>query len=289
MYPKRYWALVGPPESSKSTFAAAVAKPPVYALNADGRFDQVRGLINGPVIIADRQFALDPLHIHDGAQAAAWEQAVETIIVDPVTRIYSVNSRRAGMMNRLGIRKTKDGYTDNKNRAAVMVDKADAMATLANLVSLGPDVFYIWHIRVGGRNAEGQLDERETISEMERANLAGSINVWLSFQRDDARGVFGVTVDKARDNNGRKANTGFTLWDKPGNFWAGTGDRLDRLIYTSFTGQDEAVKWGMEQLGNDDPGEIQGLYDHVKSETGPKTASEMWVAWVQHIDEISNN
>lgn len=47
-YPPRLWALVGRPESGKSTFAAQM-RVPLLAIDADHRFAEVVHLVDGDV------------------------------------------------------------------------------------------------------------------------------------------------------------------------------------------------------------------------------------------------
>lgn len=276
-YPSRNWALISlGAEAGKSTFVAANARTPAYVIDSDNRFDSVEGLADGEIRYPQNKLGTwHPLRIREQAEEVALSSNVESIVVDSVTKIFSHHARTGSMRNRYGV--------GNQNKASEMIAKSDVMASLRDLSMFAQDVYYIWHETEGIDNL-GQEVVRDMISDVERERLLTSINVILKFKRENGR--YGVTVASARDLSGRRANVGFTMWDHEDNYWRGAARRLERLIYTSFSGPTEATKWMGEQLGNDDPGEMRDLYEHIKSERQPEKPGQMWVAVIREVDRL---
>lgn len=276
-YPTRNWALVSVgAEAGKSTFVAANARTPAYVIDSDNRFDGVQGLADGEVLYpATPQGKIVPLDISEQAEDAIFNRGVQSVVVDSVTKIYSLHARRGFMRNRSG--------RGNKNKASEMISKSDAMTVLRDIAAYGTDLYYIWH-ETAGVDASGQSEVRAMISQVEMDRLFTSINAILRFKRENGR--YAITVERVRDFGGRPANARFTIWDSPGNYWQGGAARLERLMYTSFSGQKEAIRWMGEQLGNEDPAEMENLYEHIKSERAPESPSQMWVAVVEETDRL---
>jgi len=275
----RHWALISHgAEAGKSTFIAANARAPIFVVDTDSRFSAVEALVQGEVIYPtqtrnSRALAEEIMETFDKGDGRGFR----TLAWDSLTKLYSIHARLAYMRNREGLQ---------KNKAAGMIDKSNAMTIARDLAILGTDCYFVWHT-TSGVDGMGQTEVRDMISSVERERLMTSVNVTLEFEH--SRGQYGVKVVTARDFAGRKANTGFTLWDEPGNYWAGAADRLERLIYTSFVNPDEAIDWAVYQYKDKlstevMPDEMMGEYEHLKEKVQPQSASEMWVAWVQHID-----
>ena len=271
---KRQWAFRSAgAEQGKSTLMAAIARAPVMVVDTDNRFDAVEALVDGEVLYATQarnisDLAEELLDLFD-------KHHYKTLMWDSLTKLYSIHARLPWMAARAG---------KIKNRASAMIDKSNAMTVARDLAILGTDCFYAWHT-TSGVDGTGKLETRDMISATEHSRLMTSINVTLECMAEN--GQYGVTVVSARDFGGRKANTGFTIWDRPGNYWKGTADYLERLMYTSFASADEACRWAIEELGQGEIGEMRGEYDHLKEKIQPPSAAVMWVVWIQHIDEIN--
>lgn len=275
----RHWALISHgAEAGKSTFIAANARPPIMVVDTDSRFGAVEALVGGgaDAVIYPKQtrnsraLAEEIMEVFDG-------RGFRTLAWDSLTKLYSIHARLAYMRNREGL---------TKNKAAGMIDKSNAMTIARDLAILGTDCYFVWHT-TKGVDGMGQMEVRDMISTVERERLMTSVNVTLEFVVSE--GQYAVKVVSARDFAGRKANTGFTIWDEPGNYWANVANDLERLIYTSFINPDEAIDWAVfqfqEKLGKEVMAdEMMGEYEHVKESIQPQSASDMWVAWVQHID-----
>lgn len=278
-YPTRNWALISlGAGAGKSTFVAANCKPPIFVIDSDNRFDSVQALVpdDGQVHIASRKARINPLDMLDETEAMVLEGDIESIAVDSVTKIYSMHARRGSMRNRQG--------RGAKNKASEMIAKADAMAIIMDLAAFGTDIYYIWH-ETRGVDSKGKEGVRGMISEVERERLMTSVNVILKFFRENGR--YGLFVDYARDYGGVPANIGFTMYDYPGNYWRGAGERLERLIYTRFKNQDDAINWGKAQLDEAKANvNVASLYEQTKRETKPKDAAQMWVAWITAVDAV---
>lgn len=289
-YGTRHWALVSSTYGEgKSTFIAANSIAPVYCIDSDGRFESVAGLIDGDVYYPTNAAGkgigpTGPIEMRNQVENAVFNNGIQTIVADSVTRIFAYHARRASVAGRMTkAQRSELGF--GKQKAADMIPKSDIMTELANLTVYGTDVYYTWHMRQT-INVSGKYEkiEKDRISDTELATLMASIGTRLRFFREGSR--FGITVDYCRDRNGRKSNVGFTIYDAPDNYWRGGAERLERLMYTSFMSPDEAVEWGMKQLNNQDPGEISSLYEFVKQQEQPKTRSEMAVAWIEHISKL---
>lgn len=269
-YPNRKWGLYSPNKwAGKTTFIEASMRTPAIIADYDDRFP----VQQDGIILLSRKVIMNPLDLIETVERLIGEKEYKTIVVDTVTKLYQRYSRQAAMQiaqNRV------------KNKASTMVDKSNAMAIISTLSGYAPDIYYVWHQRPGGIDAKGQEVDRHKISDIELHTLHESVNVDLLFVREGNR--YGVTVENARDIGSVRVNRGFTVWDEPDNFWQGFADKLERLIYTSFKNPQEALRWGAQQVGNSDTAEIQDFYNQVKADAGAKSASEMWVAWVQAID-----
>jgi hypothetical protein len=278
-YPNRKVVLIGPTRVGKTTFVTASAKPPLYVIDADRNFGGFEPAVKGQVIYPkDATGYIDPLAIYDQAEAAVMGMKIGAIVVDSVTPIYSTHARRAHMQNRRGL---------NKNKAAAMIDKADAIATLTNIASFGTEMWYLWH-ETTGIDGAGASITKETISPTERDRLFRAVNIVLKLSVVNGR--YTAYVDpQTRAWGNRKPNTGWSYTDPEDNYWAGAMDFIERMVYTSFTGPDEAQRWLKRELGLTDLAEAKDFYDHIKSQEQPKRPSEMWMALVREVDAVLAN
>lgn len=281
--PDRNWGLQGFPESGKSTFLASNAETPAYVIDSDNRFAFVADLMKGKIIRPySRAANIRAYDIQEAADITVLsEMQANCIIVDSVTKIYEMQSRLASMQGNMtdAERKVKGLST---NKASDQVEKANAMAVLRTLAGYGVPIYYVWHL-TRGRNHKGQEEVRPTISDIELERLQASLAATLEFRCENKR--YSVTVMSARDLGGKPTNVGFTIYDAKRNYWRGGAERLERLMYTIFMDEKEAVMWGMAQLGNDDYGEIQDLFS---SWGVGQTWSEKSVAWIEAVDAHLN-
>lgn len=282
-YPDRLWGIQGPPESGKSTFLGANVERPTYVIDPDNRFAFVSGLGEGEIVRpATRAGNIKPLDIQEQAEIAVLVQmTAESIVVDTVSRIYSLYSRIASIKGNMSEDERKRRGL-SKNKASDQVDKSNAMTILQNLAGFGVPVYYVWLTRHNKRDHQGNEETRTVISKMELDGLRSSLAAIIDFHRDVTLG-YGATVIAARDFNGRPSNVDFTIYDKPNNYWRGGAERLERLMYTVFANEQEAVSWGMAQLKNDDYGEIQDLFAHNSS---GDTWAQKSVSWIELVDNL---
>jgi hypothetical protein len=271
-----FWALTSNGAGAgKSTFLGANAPRPICVVDTDRRFSYVDKLGEGEIVYADVKDYIEPLALDEWLTANA---GMPTLIVDSLTKLYSIHARRAAMkVRQMNVDKAKG------NRAALMVAKSDVMSLVRNAAALFDNVFYVWH-KTAGIDGTGQEEIRDMVSGIELDRLDTSINVWLDFARDNKG--FSVTVANARDMAGRPANTGFTIYDYPGNYWRGGAERLYNLIYLPFSGKGEAISWAVKRLNHQDQAEVEAVYDQVKERAKPEKPSEMWVAWVEHVEKL---
>jgi hypothetical protein len=243
--------------------------------------------LTGDVFSPSNKGCLVPIHIHQEAEQNILGGEVKTTVIDSVTKIYGFNTRPAIMAGRMSP-KDREQFGFSKNKASNLQNKADAIQVLTYLAGYGTNIFYIWHEQetVDMESARsGKLDTimRESMSPEERKRLFTSVDIVLRFAMD--KGRYAVTVDPETRGYGTVPNTGFTIYDPPGNFWRGALARLYCLIYTSFDSKGEAVSWGMEKLGRGDTVEMEAFYEEVKVRAKPETPSEMWVAWMLALEE----
>jgi hypothetical protein len=288
----------GRTRTGKTTFFASNAIAPIYAIDSDKGFVRARNAMNkrfpelsGKVITPTKRGCIEPFHIDLEARQNIIEHDIETTAVDSVSKIYSLNATPAVMAGRMSTAE-RERYGFSKNKASNLMDKAFAIRTLASLAAYGTHIFYIWHEKqtVDMKNSSGgqmKTIMAESMSGEERQRLMESIDIVLSFRFE--KGKYAIHVEDETRGYGYEPNTGFTIYDTPGNYWRNTMPRLYNLIYTTFSGKDEAVSWGMQALKKEDPVEMEAFYDEIHSRANPQNHSAMWVAWMLAIEEKYNN
>jgi hypothetical protein len=269
----RYWAVTSHGAGAgKSTFLGTNARRPIFCVDSDARFEAVQGLSDGKVFYPTQ--VINSLDLAEEILDTFAREKFKSLLWDSLTKLYSLHSRFGFMRARAG---------KSKNKAAEMIDKSNAMTMARDIGSmLRVDTYYVWHT-TSGIDGTGKAEIRDMISGIERERLETSISVLLDFFADK-RG-YGVTVVSARDFNGLPANVGFTIYDYPGNNWVGGAERLERLIYTSFSSKDDAISWGAKHLGLL-ADEASGEYDHFKELVSPKSPGEAYAGWVNHVDNL---
>ena len=91
-YPPRLWSLVGYPGSGKSSFASQM-KAPMLVVDADHRFSEVLGLVEGDVyeLSETRSDNVSPEAIRELLDANMPGSDVQTIVVDSLTAIITAS------------------------------------------------------------------------------------------------------------------------------------------------------------------------------------------------------
>lgn len=283
-YPPRQWALVGYPGGGKSTFASQMAGP-MLVVDADHRFAEVAhhaaqdvfNLSDNPAdnVNAERIAALLKQNMVGSG--------VRTVVVDSLTSILTPLVVEAILDNDAG---------RNKNRVASFKPKALAMRLLQDVITgWGVDTLWIYHLR-SGLDGQAKQVEATTISVVELARLRRSLNMQLRIiEEKDRRGV---KVDWAR-----RGRSGMTLWDDTG-CWRGMPEKIEAAVYggltteqmnaieqqapSAFSGPEDAIAWGVEQGVFRDAVHAKNAYDKVKSDRKPKTAGDMWAAWIADVE-----
>ena len=297
IYPSRKWALYSLVEwSGKTTFLASNIETPCFFIDGDNRLQLVEELIDGPVIKATWKALVDPLALIQETRAAFMANEIRAVAADPLTKLYSSLSREAAMAGRLTqAEREKRGY--GKNVAKLHVGKADMMESIANLAMYGVSLYVSWHQRKGA-NASGDIAVRDRISDVELNVLRQSIDVELEFgkavnpawQKNKSKQeyLYSVTVERARGIGGKRANIGFTIWDAPGNHWRGAGSRLERLMYTTFSGPEDAIMWAAQEL-KDKHIDCEKEYGKLKVRIKPDHSGVMYANWVSHVDSLARS
>lgn len=281
--PPRHWALVGPPDCGKSTFAAALAGP-ILAIDADHRFSEVAGLAAGEVY----EISDNPADHVDAGRIAQLLAAnmpgagVKTVVIDSLTSIIAPLVTQAVMDNDEG---------KNKNRVAAFKPKSQAVRLLQDAVTRwGCDTLWIYHLRAGMDGNARQV-ESTSISTLELTRLRRSLNMQLRIVQDGPKR--GVTVEWAR-----RGRDGMTLWDESG-VWRGMPERIEVAVYDGLTSSEQdaiekrtpksfasveaAIAWGFETGAFRDALHAKNAYEKVKAEKQPKTSQQMWDCWVDNV------
>lgn len=285
VFPPRQWALVGYPDSGKSTFAAQMAGP-LLVIDSDHRFQEVARLAAGDVY----EVSKDPSDHVDAERIAALLRenmagsAVKTVIVDSLTSILTPLVVEAILDNDAG---------RNKNRVASFKNKALAMRLLQDSVTnTGCHTLWIYHLR-SGLDGQARAVESTTISAVELARLRRSLNLQLRIVEDGRRR--GIQVDWAR-----RGRAGIVLWDDSG-VWADMPARIEQAVYggltaadmdrlehsapIQFCGPEDAIAWGVGQGCFRDAVHAKNAYDKCKRAAQPATAQAMWDAWVADVQQ----
>lgn len=285
LFPPRQWALVGRPNSGKSTFAAQMAGP-LLVIDSDHRFQEVARLAAGDVY----EVSDNPADHVDAERIAALlkenmaSSDIKTVIIDSLTSILTPLVVEAILDNDAG---------RNKNRVASFKNKALAMRLLQDsTTNTGCHTLWIYHLRSG---LDGQAREVEstTISAVELARLRRSLNMQLRIVEEGERR--GIRVDWARCGR-----AGVVLWDESG-AWADMPARIERAVYgglsaadmdrlehrapTQFCGPEDAIAWGVGQGCFRDAVHAKNAYDKCKRAAQPATAQAMWHAWVADVQQ----
>lgn len=287
-------AGIGRTRTGKTTFFAANAISPIYAIDADKGYVRTRKAmvskfpeVSGEIYHPTNKGCLVPLQIHQEAERNIFDKNVKTTVIDSVTKIYGFNTRPAVMAGRMTAA-DREKYGFSKNKASNLQNKADAIQVLTYLAGYGTHIFYIWHEQEtvdmeSVKKGKMELIMRESMSKEERKRLFTSVDIVLRFSM--VQGRYAITVDPETRGYGSKPNTGFTIYDKPGNYWRGALERLYGLIYTTFDSKEEAVSWGQKILNIPDSVEADAWYEEVKVRAKPDKPSDMWMAWMLAVED----
>lgn len=281
--PPRHWLLSGHPGVGKSTLAAQMAGP-ILVVDADHRFTEVARLAAGEVYELSNQPAdnVNPERIAALLKENMAGSGVKTIVIDSLTSIIAPIVTEAILDNDAG---------KNKNRVSAFKGKALSVRLIQDTITgWGVDTLWIIHLRSG---LDGQANQRETtsISPVELARLRRSLNMELRIVQEGKRR--GVKVDWAR-----RGRSGITLWDDSG-CWRGFPEKIEQAVYggltveeqeiiesatpKTFSGPAAAIAWGFEQECFNDAVHAENAYDKLKGEVKPKSASEMFTAWIAEV------
>lgn len=274
-YPPRHWAIVGPPLSGKSTFAAQMTGP-LLIIDADGRFREIlwqSGLQNVfSLFDGNETWAnTNPDKIYQAMSEIFPGPRVGTVVVDSLTSIIAPLVTQAYR---------KAAAREVKNRIAGYADKATAMRLLQGAVNLpGADTLWIYH-KYGAKDEKAADIVRKSIPDTELVRLEMSLNMELEIvQQNGKRGIKVVSA--------RHGKWGFTLWDEVGN-WIGMPKRIEAAVYQEgvsegppdvFASPQKAQAWAIEKGAFEVIAHAKNAYDKLKAEKQPKSASEMSELW----------
>lgn len=277
-FPPRQWAIYGAAGSGKSHFASQM-KGPALVIDADARFTEQLKHAAGDIYQLSEEHTdnTDPNKIVDLLKKNLPGSGVRTIVIDSLTAIMRPIINQA-LVN----------AETAKNKISVFRDKALAMSRMQDAVSSsGCDSLWIWHTHTS-LDAQAREVKRTSIPETELIRLRRSLNAILRLEVDGDRRS--VLIEWAR--NGKH---GIRLFDDAGG-WAGMPELIEQAMYsegvktgdsmpTSFTSATDAIAWGMEQGCFRDARHAQAAYEKLKGEKQPKSAGEMWTAWIANVME----
>lgn len=277
-FPPRQWAIYGDAGSGKSHFAGQM-KGPALVIDADARFtEQIRNAAGEIYQLSDEHMDnTDPNRIVELLKSNLSGSGVRTIVIDSLTAIMRPIINQ-GLV---------DAETA-KNRISVWRDKALAMSRMQDAVtSSGCDSLWIWHTHES-RDKNANLVERASIPQTELVRLRRSLNMILRIDVA-TNGQRSVLVEWAR--NGK---SGIRLVDEAGG-WHGMPERIEAAVYaegvkadgtpSGFANQSDAIAWGNEQGCFRDARHAASAYEKCKRNAQPKTAADMWAAWIAHVQD----
>jgi adenosyl cobinamide kinase/adenosyl cobinamide phosphate guanylyltransferase len=276
-YPPRQWAIYGGAGSGKSHFASQM-KGPALVIDSDARFtEQIRNAVGEIYQLSDEHMDnADPNKIVELLKRNLPGSGVRTIVVDSLTAIMRPIINQ-GLV---------DAETA-KNKISVWRDKALAMSRMQDAVSSsGCDSLWIWHTHET-MDANAKRIMRASIPATEIERLRRSLNAILRVDVTPA-GRRSITVEWAR--NGK---SGIMLVDEAGG-WRGMPELIEAAVYkdgvkesegvpATFANPTMAIAWGNEQGCFRDVRHAQHAYEKCKREAQPKTASDMWAAWIADV------
>lgn len=282
--PARQWALVGDPGCGKSTFSAQM-RGPILPIDADHRYAEVAHNAPGDVLeLSERpEDHVNAERIRDLLDANMRDTGVKTIVIDSLTSILSPLVVEAILDNDAG---------RNKNRVSAFKGKALAMRLLQDTITgWGCDTLWIYHLRQG-LDSNAQARETTSISTVELARLRRSLNMQLRMINQNGRR--GIVVEWAR-----RGRSGITLWDDTG-CWRGMPEKIEQAVYgglsaqdmdriskeqpKSFASREDAIAWGWESGAYNDAVHAENSYNKLRAELQPKSAAEMWAAWIRKVN-----
>jgi hypothetical protein len=254
---------------------------PLLVVDSDHRFQEVARLAAEDVYdVSDNpEDHADAETIADLLKANIKGSGVKTIVIDSLTSIISPLVVEAIMDNDAG---------RNTNRVSAFKDKALAMRLLQDSITgTGCNTLWIYHLRTG-LDAKANKVESTTVSVVELARLRRSLNMQLRVIEEGGRR--GIKVEWARCGN-----AGMTLWDDSG-VWADMPSKIESAVYAQgvkevegprimFNGPEDAIAWGFEQGCYRDAVHTKNSYEKLRGELKPKSASEMWKAWIAKVEQ----
>jgi hypothetical protein len=274
--PPRLWMITARSGDGKSHFSMQM-RAPLLPIDADRKLIGTQRHAVGDVyeFSPNHADALDVDRIAEILETDMPGSSVSTIILDSITPILEPI-----IMDAMARAQT------SKNKIAPFKAKADAVKKLTHsLHKWGCDVLWVYHIE-DGVDASGNRAQRTSIPATELARIAKSVNMRLSIVRDGDRR--GIHVDYAQHGQ-----FGMTLWDEVGG-WKGMPEIIETTVYANgvlaapaepvtFTGPADAIAWAFAQGCFRDAVHAQNAYEKCKEATKPRTASEMWSAWIEDV------
>lgn len=277
-------AIVGPPNVGKTVFICSNCALPVWALDPDGRFPDYLDLLlkrssDPGEVPEDPSIYLDTVRMYNEARIAQHGNKFQSLVVDSITKPFQGLARTAHLMNRA--QRAGDPNASSGNLSDRLQEKALFISTISSITSMFKECWLTWHY-YEGKDDRGKDRVAETVSKTERDRLFQSLSARLDFGKDDKKGYW-VKPVWARDWRGVTPNIGFTLYDKPANFWQGGLDRLFGIMYASFSGKDEAIAAAVRASGLP-VDEVSAQYEAQRK--GVSKSSEMWFKWALYIDGL---
>lgn len=276
-------AIVGPANVGKTVFICSNCALPVWALDTDGRFPDYLNLLlqrsdDPGEVPEDQSIYTDTVRMYNETRAAQHGNKFRAVVVDSMTKPFQGLARTAHLLNRS--QRSGDPNVASANMSDRLQEKAMFISTISSITALFAECWLTWH-QYDGKDASGRDRVAETISKTERERLFQSLSARLDFG-SDKKGYW-VKPVWARDWRGITPNIGFTMHDRPNNFWAGGLDRLFNIMYASFTGKDDAISVASARTGLTIE-ELSAQYESLRA--GVSKSSEMWYKWALYMDGV---
>jgi len=284
-YPPRQWAVYGDAGAGKSHFASQM-RGPALVIDSDGRFTEQIDNATGDIYQLSEHHTdnTDADRIATLLRSNLPGSGVRTIVVDSLTAILRpiINAALSDI-----------DHERVKNKVGAFRSKAMTMSLLQDSITgSGCDVLWIWHTHES-RDQNGKLVQRASIPQTELVRLRRSLNVILKLEVDQNTDQRSVLVEWAR--NGK---SGMRMIDEAGG-WRDMPEMIEAAIYaagvtdgdkapTSFGSPADAIAWGFEQGVFRDAIHAERSYEKCKREHNPKSAAQMWTAWIAKVQSYKD-
>mgnify|MGYP001459865107 CR=1 FL=1 len=282
----RRWALASYAIHGKSTFAMKMRQPNLI-LDYDLRSADVVHHAKNPdqILRLPNEALLDVRETVSMLDKGVPQSGIKTITVDSITAFIKEYVNEA-------ILESKEASVKNKQSA--FIEKGVVMSLLQDAVcKFGTDVLLIWHKEDSKFNNEDVT--KETLSAQEYKKLLRNLTAKLEIF-DAGNGKLGMRVENLRPRPGFDVFAEFI--DETG-CWDGMPERIDAFLATGkaqpdtkaapasasvpFRTKEEAIAFAVKEGYFPEATKAEEAYNKVRQNKAPKTASEMFSYYHEHL------